>query len=146
MTCRLTMTLISEHQEGQCGDDWKYDIDAAVYHEGLQGGGQIRVPKHILEPGQVREPHGSPEPQVIYSGDCLTELLVKLQLTATEVDVFVNDVGKAGKEIRIECPGPHGDKVTKEVDVAAEVYEAPSILKKKKSMFTARVRFTLTCD
>jgi len=145
MTCKLTMTLISEHQEGQCGEDWKYDVEVQVFHEGLQGGGKISVPKHILEGGQVRMPHGTPEPLVVYSGECLTELLVRMQLTATEIDMFVNDVGKATKEVNIECPGPRGDKVTKEVDIVAEVHEAPAILN-KTSMFTVRVRFTLTCD
>jgi hypothetical protein len=68
-----------------------------------------------------------------------------MELTATEVDLFVNDVGKASKDVTIECPGPHGDKVTKEVDIAAGVREAPAILN-KNSVFTVRVRFTLTCD
>jgi len=63
----------------------------------------------------------------------------------TEVDLFVNDVGKVSKDIRIECPGPHGDKVTKELDIAVPVREAPAILN-KNSVFTVRVRFTLTCD
>ena len=145
MTCKLTMTLISEHQEGNCGDDWKYDLDVKVFHEGLTGEGRVSVPKHTLTGGHVKEPFGSPEPQVIFTGECLTELLVRMQLTATEVDLFVNDVSKVSKDIKIECPGPRGDKVTKEVDVAAGVRESPAILN-KTSVFTVRVRFTLTCD
>jgi len=139
------MTLISEYQEGECGEDWKYQLDVKVFHEGLKGEGQVNVPKHNLVAGVVKQPWGSPEPVIVFAGECLTELLVKMQLTATEVDLFVNDVGKASKEIRIECPGPHGDKVTKEVDIAANVREAPAILN-KNSVFTVRVRFTLTCD
>ena len=145
MTCKLIMTLISEHQVGECGEDWKYKLDAQVFHEGLKGEGKVSVPKHNLVAGVVKEPHGSPEPVLVFKGECLTELLVKLQLTATEVDLFVNDVGKVSKEITIECPGPHGDKVTKEIDIAAAVREAPAILN-KNSVFTVRVRFTLTCD
>ena len=145
MTCKLTMTLISEHQEGNCGEDWKYDLDVKVFHEGLKGEGQVSVPKHTLEAGIVKEPFGSPEPLVVFEGECLTELLVRMQLTATEVDLFVNDVGKASKDIRIECPGPRADKVTKEVDMAAGVRESPAILN-KNSVFTVRVRFTLTCE
>ena len=145
MTCKLTMTLVSEHQEGDCGEDWKYDLDVKVFHEGLKGEGRVSVPKHNLAAGSVKEPYGSPEPEVVFAGECLTELLVRLELTATEVDLFVNDVGKASKDVTIECPGPHGDKVTKEVDIAAGVREAPAILN-KNSVFTVRVRFTLTCD
>ena len=145
MTCKLTMTLISEHQEGNCGEDWKYDLDVKVFHEGLKGEGQVSVPKHILPVGVVKEPHGSPQPQVVFTGECLTELLVRMELTATEIDLFVNDVGKASKDITIACPGPHGDKVTKEVDMVAGVKEAPSILN-KNAVFTVRVRFSLTCD
>ena len=145
MTCKLTMMLVSEHQEGECGEDWKYDLDVKVFHEGLKGEGQVSVPKHVLPVGVVREPHGSPQPQVVFTGECLTELLVRMELTATEIDLFVNDVGKASKDITIACPGPHGDKVTKEVDMVAGVKEAPSILN-KNAVFTVRVRFSLTCD
>ncbi len=52
MTCKLTMTLISEHQEGNCGNDWKYDLDAKVFHEGLKGEGRVSVPKHTLDAGR----------------------------------------------------------------------------------------------
>jgi len=139
------MTLISEHQEGDCGEDWKYDLEVEVFHEGLKGEGAFNVPKHNLISGQVKEPHGAPEPQIIFRGECLTELLVKIKLTATEVDLFVNDVGTASKDIRIECPGPAGDKVTREVDIAAGVREAPAILN-RNAVFTVRVRFSLSCD
>ena len=145
MTCKLIMTLLSESQEGNCGEDWKYELDVKVFNEGLKGEGIISVPKHTLDAGSVREPFGSPEPVTVFEGECLTELLIRLNLTATEVDLFVNDVGKASKDVTIECPGPHGDMVTKEVDIAAGVREAPAILN-KNSVFSVRVRFTLTCD
>ena len=145
MTCKLTMTLISESQEGNCGDDWKYDIEAKVFNEGLQGEGKISVPKHLLAAGTVMEPFGSPEPLVLFEGDCQHELLVRLELTATEVDLFINDVGKANKDIRVEAPAFGHKKVTKDVDIAAGVRESPGILN-KNSVFTLRVRLSLESD
>ena len=144
MTCTLTMTLISESQEGECGDDWKYDLEARVFRGELVGEGRVSIPKHTLESGTIREPHGSPDPVELFSGDCDGELLVKMDLTATEVDLFVNDVGKASKEIRIEPPLPGIHKVTKEVDIPVGVTEAPAILGKKTAVFTLRVRLALS--
>lgn len=145
MSCKLTMSLISESQEGNCGDDWKYDLDVKVFLQGLKGEGQFNVPKHTLPVGVVEPPHGSPEPQVIFEGDCTDEILVRMELTATEVDMFKNDVGKASKDVRMQCPGAGGDSVTKDVDIAAGVRESPGILN-KNSVFTLRVRFTMTCS
>lgn len=143
MTCKLTMTLISEGQEGNCGDDWMYDLEAKVFSEGLKGETTVHVPKHTLDAGTVREPFGSPDPVVLFTGECNDEILIRMLLTATEVDMFVNDVGKASKDLRIECPGPGGHTITREVDIAAGVRESPGILN-KNSVFTLRVRFQLT--
>jgi len=46
MTCKAKMTLISEGQEGNCGEDWKYVLDAKVFNQGLKGQGSISVPYH----------------------------------------------------------------------------------------------------
>lgn len=142
MTCKLTMALISEGQEGNCGDDWKYELEAKVFNEGLRGEGSISVPKHLLESGAVMEPFGAPEPVVLFEGDCDGELLIRMLLTATEVDMFINDVGKASKDITLDQPLPGKDLLTKEVDIAAGVRESPGILN-RNSVFTLRVRFTL---
>lgn len=144
MSCKLTMRLISEHQVGECGNDWKYELTAKVFSAGLKGEATVSVPKHILECDIVSEPFGSPEPVVLYAGDCDGELLVSMELTATEVDVLFDDVGKASKDLRFDCPPPGGAKVTKEIDIAAGVRESPGILN-KNSVFTVRVRFTLEC-
>jgi hypothetical protein len=145
MTCKLTMTLISETQEGNVGEDWKYDLDVRVETDGAEGAGAIRVPKHNLPSGVIREPHGAPAPQAIFNGDCKGSLLLRMKLTATEVDVFFNDVGKLKRDLTIDCPGPAGGTVTKELDLAVPVREMPPILP-KKAVFTLRVRFTLTCQ
>jgi len=146
MACSLSMTVISEQQVGNCGEDWKYDLDVQVMHEGPAGGGRVSVPKHQLESGVVQEPYGAPEPQVIYSGECLTELLLRIKLTATEVDLFINDVGRLNKDLVIPCPGPGSDKVTKDVDLSVEVRETPSFLNSKRAVFTVRLRFMLVCN
>ena len=143
MTCKLIMTLISEGQEGDCGDDWAYDLEVKVFHEGLKGEGTISVPKHDLKSGEVKAPFGNPAPLELYEGDCASELQIKMALTATEVDMFINDVGKASKDLTIECPGAGGHPVTREVDISAGVRESPGI-RNKNSVFTLRVRFSLT--
>ncbi len=145
MTCSLTMTLISEHQEGECGDDWKYELGVKVFNQGLQGEGLFSVPKHTLQAGVVEKPHGLPEPLLVFAGECTGELLVKMHLEATEVDLFVNDVGKASMVFKLECPGSAGGSVTKEVEIAAGVREAPAFLN-KDSVFTVQVRFDLVCE
>jgi len=145
MICTLTMTLISETQEGDIGEDWKYDLAVKVFNGKLDGEATVKVPKHNLPSGIVRVPHGAPEPVVLFRGECDEPLLVRMNLTATEVDMFVNDVGKACKDLQIERPLPGTEKVTKEVDIAAGVRESPGIVP-KTAVFTVRVRFTLTCD
>jgi len=144
MTCKLTMTLISESQQGNIGEDWTYTLDVKVQSGDLKGEGSVSVPKHNLPSGPVREPHGSPPSQVIFTGECTDELQLRMHLVATEVDVFFNDVGKVSKELRIECPGPARGTVTKEVDIPVEVRESPHILP-QKAIFTLRVRFALAC-
>lgn len=145
MSCTLTMKLVSESQEGNIGEDWRYDLDVQVSSGAQKGQGRVKVPKHNLPSGLVQEPHGSPEPQVVFAGDCAGQLLIKMRLVATEVDVFVNDVGKVRKELIIQCPGVGGATVTKDCDIEVAVREMPRILP-QKALFTLRVRFTLSCD
>lgn len=142
MTFKLTMSLVSESQEGDCGNDWMYELEAKAFCEGLKGDAIISVPKHTLESGVVREPYGSPGPVLLFDGESCDEVLVRLMLTATEVDMFINDVGKVSKDIRIEMPGPINPRVIREVDIAAGVRESPGI-RNKNSIFTLRVRFTV---
>ena len=145
MTCKLVMTLLTENQEGECGEDWKYEVEAKVFNEGLKGEGKISVPKHTLAVGDTQPTFGSPEPLTIYEGECLTELKVRLQLTATEVDLFMDDVGSASMELKMECPGPGVSTTKRKVDITAGVREAPVILN-KHAVFTVSLRFDLICD
>ena len=145
MSCTLTMKLVSESQEGNIGEDWRYDLDVRVSSGEQKGQGRVKVPKHNLPSGLVQEPHGSPEPQVVFRGDCVDALRVDMRLVATEVDVFVNDVGKVRKELIIKCPGVSGATVTKDCDIDVSVREMPRIFP-QKALFTLRVRFMLNCD
>lgn len=145
MTCRLTVTLLSEYQEGECGDDWKYDLDVKVFNQGLKGRAVISVPEHKLATGAVAKPHGSPEPMAVYDGECVSELLVRTKLTVTEVDLSVNDVGKASMDFRLECPGPDGGSLARDVEISAGVCEAPGLVA-RGSVFTVKARFDLVCE
>ena len=90
MSCRLTMTLVSECQEGNIGEDWKYALDVEVQSGELRGQGSVSVAKHNLPSGIVREPYGSPAPQVLLTGECSDDLMLRMRLVATEVDLFVD--------------------------------------------------------
>jgi hypothetical protein len=144
MSCRLTMTLVSECQEGNIGEDWKYDLDVEVQSGKLRGQGSVSVAKHNLPSGIVLEPYGSPAPQVLLTGECEDDLVLRIRLVATEVDLFVNDVAEVQRELVLACPGPAGGTLTKELDIDVEVRELPQILP-RKAVFTLRVRFNLTC-
>jgi hypothetical protein len=139
------MTLLSEHQEGECGDDWKYEVSVKVFSEDLQGEGLISVPKHKLAVHAIKKPHGSPGPLNVFTGECKTELLVKLHLKATEIDLIMNDVGQATMEFKLPCPRIAGGEVSREYEISAGVREVPAFLN-KHSVFSVQVRFNLVCE
>ena len=143
MTYKLMMALVSESQEGNCGDDWTYRLEAKVFHGGLRADAVIEVPEHKLASGEVREPFGSPEPVELFEGECDGPLQVRLLLIATEVDTFINDVGQASKEVTIDCPSSDDHPLVRDVDIAAGVRESPGI-RNLNSVLTVRLRFTLT--
>lgn len=143
MTYRLMMSLVSESQQGDCGDDWTYRLEAKVFHGGLRADAVIEVPEHKLASGEVREPYGDPEPVQLFEGDCDGPLQVRLLLVATEVDTFINDVGQVSKDVTIECPPPGDHPLVRDVDIAAGVRESPGI-RNLNSVLTLRLRFTLT--
>jgi hypothetical protein len=145
MTCKLTMTLLSEHQEGECGDDWKYEVAVKIFSEGLDSEGIITVPRHRLAVHAVQKPHGEPAPVTVFTGKCDHELLVKLHLKATEIDLFMNDVGRATMEFKLNCPRVAGGKISREYEISAGVREVPAFLN-RNSVFTVQVRFDLVCE
>ena len=142
MSCKLTMMLVSESQEGNIGNDWRYLLEAKVFHGALAGEATVDVAKHTLQSGEVIQPHGSPDPVVLFEGECEDELLIRLNLTATEVDTFIDDVGKASKDVRLEMPGPGCTHLVREVDIDTGVRESPGI-RNLIAMFTLRLRFVV---
>jgi hypothetical protein len=133
------MTLISETQEGNVGDTWKYDLEAKVFSQGLKGEATVSVPKHQLSSGEVRSPHTEPDPVVLFEGVCEDELLLRLKLRVTEIDLLINDVGEASKDIRLEKPCHGKTEFCHDFDIAAGVRESPGILN-KNAVFTLRLR------
>jgi len=53
MAFKVTISVLSESQEGDIGDDWKFELNAKVFNEGLAGEGVIKVKKHNLPAGVV---------------------------------------------------------------------------------------------
>ena len=142
MVYRLTMALVSEGQEGNLGTDWKYELEAKVFCSGLLSDVTVEVPKHPLMPGSVVSPHGAPEPVLLFEGECEDELLLRLRLIATEVDLFINDQGRVSKDIRLGLPAEDEPASVQEIDLAAGVRESPGI-RDRNAVFTLRIRLTL---
>ncbi len=139
MSCRVTMTLVSETQEGNVGDTWKYELEAKVFCQGLRGEATVQVPKHRLGPGEVIRPHSDPAPVVLFEGECEENLLLRLKLTVTEIDFLINDSGEAGRDIRLEMPCRGKNEYSHDFDIAAGVRESPGI-RNKNAVFTLRLR------
>jgi len=141
----MTITLLTETQEGNVGSDWKYHLDVKVFNEGLKGEGSMKVPKHTLDAGNVQEPPGPPEPLVLTCGEGGREVMARLSLTATEVDLFISDSGTASIDLKINAPGPGEQPFTREFEIGAGVRESPGILN-KNAIFTVHGRLVLSCD
>jgi hypothetical protein len=145
MGCRLTVTLLTEHQEGNIGNDWKYLLELKVFSRGVVGKGKVRVKKHQLDSGETQAPPGPPDPLVIDLGESSGELNVKMFLTATEVDMFINDTGKTDKAVSITCPEPGAPAATEEFEISVGVRESPGLLN-EVAIFTLKGLLALSCD
>ena len=144
MACKVTLTLLTERQDGPIGDDWRYSVEAKVFNQGLTDKGKVKVAKHSLPSGQTQEPPGPPEPMVLDAGDCGDDLLVRLQVNATEVDWLIHDRGSGSLDINLKCPGPGGAPASKDVEVSVGVRESPGI-SGETSIFRLNMRLTAEC-
>ncbi len=127
MGCKVTFSLLSESQEGNIGNDWKYVVTVKVFSQGLVGQGKIKVRKHQLDSGDTKSPHGDPAPLVIDVGDYSGELKVGFSLTATEVDLFINDSGTIDKTVTVNCPGGDNPPVSEAVVLAVGYANHPDL-------------------
>lgn len=144
MGCKVTMSLVSERQDGPIGDDWKYEVEAKVFNEGLKGKGQIKVPKHTLPEGSTQDPPGPPTPVVMEGGECGGTILVRVVVNATEVDMFISDKGSSSLDITMKCPGAGEAPITKDTEVSVGVRESPGI-SGETSIFRVVIRLQAEC-
>ncbi len=142
---KVTMSIISEHQVGKIGDDWKYTVSAKVFNEGLKGSGSIDIKKHTLGNDVTQEPPGPPAPVEMPAGDGGGELMIRITLNATEVDFFKSDSGENTIDYRMHCPAPGEGPLEHEVDVSVGVRESPGFVE-NASVLTIKLKFVAECD
>src|SRR5437868_13446303 len=93
MTCKITISLVSESLTGDVGNDWAYTLKADMLDPLVFGSGTIQVPEHLLRPGSTQEPPSAGRAIQLDAGECGSEQRVRLALEATEVDFLVDDHG-----------------------------------------------------
>ena len=143
MALKVTVSVLSETQEGDVGDDWKFDLNVKIFNEGLKGEGIIKVKKHLLTAGSVQEPPGPPAPLVLPGGDDSQEqILIRLNLKATEVDLFQNDVGTIESDVNCHCPTEAERISATQADISVVVHESPGFLN-QVAIFTLKLRIVI---
>ncbi|NNE05527.1 MAG: hypothetical protein HKO64_09510 [Xanthomonadales bacterium] len=145
MAGTVTVSVLSERQDGKIGDDWKYDLEVKVFNEGLKGKGQINVPKHNLADGVTVEPHGNPDPLVLDAGEPGSELKIWMKLVATEVDLFQNDQGESDLNFTMPCPNPGDAPIVFEKEISCGVTEKP-VVADSTAIFTLEVKLVASAD
>jgi|GEM_PF-6205669 len=48
MAFKVTVSVLSEGQEGDIGDDWRFELNVKAFNEGLKGAGTLKIKKHHL--------------------------------------------------------------------------------------------------
>jgi hypothetical protein len=142
MAFKVTISVLSESQEGDIGDDWKFDLGVKIFNEGLKDEGTIKVKKHNLPAGVIQDPPGPPEPLVLTGGDAEGEMLVRLKLLATEVDLFQNDSGEVESDLPCPCPSSEDGISAHQTELSVGVRESPGFLN-QVSVFTLKLRVVI---
>ncbi len=141
MPCTLTLSVLSENQEGDIGNDWKYTLSAKVYSGALTGQGAVEVAKHTLTSGTTQTPPGPPAAAVIAAGDAGADLKIELRLAAAEVDLLHNDTGEKAVDIRLTNPAAGASALVEEREISVGVTEAPSGI--GNAVLTLKIRLEL---
>jgi len=144
MACKITITLLSESQEGTIGNDWKYSVEAKIFSGALTGKGTIKVPKHRLDSGKTQAPPGPPEALVLPAGEAGAEIRVALRFKAAEVDLFKNDTAETTASFKLTCPLAGGAAVVEDREISMGVDEEPSGI--GHAIFKLAYRVTLESD
>ena len=142
MAFKVTVSVLSETQEGDIGDDWKFELSVKTFNEGLQGEGTIKVKKHHLPAGVVQDPPGPPAPLVLAAGEGAQNILIRLKLKAIEVDLFQNDVGIVESDLTCPCPAEHDGISAHQTDLSVGVRESPGFLN-QVAVFTLKLRIVI---
>lgn len=141
MSCKITIELLSESQEGTIGNDWKYSLEAKTFSGARLGKGKISVAKHILESGDKRNPPGPPETLVLPAGEPGAEVSLDIRLAVAEVDILENDTGELASSFKLTCPAAGAPPVIEERELSVGVTEQPSGI--GTATFTLGYRLTL---
>jgi hypothetical protein len=145
MAFKVTVSVLSETQEGDIGDDWKFDLNVKIFNEGLQGEGTIKVKKHRLAAGVVQDPPGLSGPLVLPAGEGRQNILVRLNLKATEVDLFQNDTGVVERDLTCPCPSEQDRISAHQTDLSVGVRESPGFLN-QVAVFTLKLRIVIELE
>jgi hypothetical protein len=144
MACKITISVLSESQEGTIGKEWKYSIEAKIFSGALTGKGTLKVPKHRLDSGKTQVPPGPPEALVLPAGEAGAKIRVALRFEVAEVDLFKNDTGEMTASAKLTCPPAGGAAVVEEREISIGVDEEPSGI--GHAIFKLAYRMTLESD
>ena len=143
MAFKVTVSILSETQEGDVGDDWKFELNVKIFNEGqVTDEGIFKVKKHTLTAGTVQDPPGPPAPITLKAGDGENHILVRFNLKATEVDLFQNDTGIIESDLTCPCPSAEDRISAHQTDLSVAVRESPGFLN-QVAIFTLKLRVVI---
>ena len=142
MAFKVTISILSESQEGDIGDDWRFELNVKVFNEGLTDEGNFKVKKHTLTAGSVQDPPGPPAPLTLKAGDAEQHILIRFKLKATEVDLFQNDTGIIESDLTCPCPSVEDRISAHQTDLSVGVRESPGFLN-QVAIFTLKLRVVI---